>query len=69
MSHFNYTLPDEYHGRELDGTLEKVDYYLNSNIRIWHNVQNEGYPLHQHSAIEILVPIENNYTIIINNHT
>ena len=35
MSRLNYTLPDEYHGRELEGYVEKVDYYLNSNIRIW----------------------------------
>lgn len=69
MSRLNYTLPDEYHGRELEGYVEKVDYYLNSNIRIWHNVQNEGYALHQHNAIEILVPIENVYTIIVNNNT
>lgn len=68
MNRKNYTLPDEdYCGRKLEGIVEKVDYYLNSNIRIWHNVQNEGYSLHQHSAIEILVPIENNYHVIVNN--
>ena len=69
MSRLNYTLPDEYHGREMEGCVEKVDYYLNSNIRIWHNIQNEGYALHQHNAIEILVPIENSYTVLANNHT
>ena len=25
MSRLNYTLPDEYHGRELEGYVEKVD--------------------------------------------
>ena len=58
MSRLNYTPPDEYHGERWKDTWKKVDYYLNSNIRIWHNIQNEGYALHQHNAIEILVPIE-----------
>jgi AraC-like DNA-binding protein/mannose-6-phosphate isomerase-like protein (cupin superfamily) len=63
-----YQRPDDhsFQGRQVEGLLENVEYSLNSNIRIWHNIQMEGYAPHQHSALEILIPVENEYTVIIN---
>ncbi len=63
-----YQRPEDhsFQGRQVEGLLENVEYSLNSNIRIWHNIQMEGYAPHQHSALEILIPVECDYTVIIN---
>ena len=63
-----YQRPEDrsFQGRKVEGLLENVEYSLNSNIRIWHNIQTEGYAPHQHSALEILIPVEHEYTVIIN---
>lgn len=43
---------------------EMVDYQTGSQHRIWMNDQAENYAPHWHSALEIIVPIENIYTCI-----
>lgn len=45
---------------------QTVDYSLFSSIRIYHNTEAEGYPLHWHPAAEIIVPVKNGYTVVIN---
>jgi len=65
-----YEQPDgTFHERSLVGTLENVSYSLNSNLRVWYNTQADGYAPHQHSALEIIVPMESSYTIIISDKT
>ncbi|MCR5161854.1 MAG: AraC family transcriptional regulator [Lachnospiraceae bacterium] len=72
MSHQNIVRdPDyrqpirEYIGRVMEGTLEQVDYVPQTHLRIWHNTQPEGYALHYHDAIELIMVKENNYPITI----
>lgn len=55
---------NEFHGRKVTGLLENVDYSMDSHFRIWYNTQVEKYDLHQHNAMEIIIPIENQYEII-----
>ena len=50
--------------RYLDGENENVDFVPKSNMRIWYNYQVEGYPLHKHSALEVVLPVENGYKYI-----
>lgn len=50
----------------LNGIHETVDYNLFSSIKIYHNREDENYPLHWHPAAEIIMPIKNNYTAVIN---
>ena len=52
----------------LDGIHETVNYKQDTNIRLYDNVQFEDYPTHWHTPIEIIMPIQNNYTVICNNH-
>lgn len=52
---------------ELDGMKEIVHYTHGSRVRIYHNVQNEGYPLHWHSAIEMIMPIRLGYHVTVQN--
>ena len=48
----------------LNGDFETVDYIENKSIRLYDNVEDEEYPPHWHNAIEIIMPLENNYTVI-----
>lgn len=49
----------------LDGIRETVDYDLFSSIKLYHNMQAEDYPLHWHTAMEIIMPIQDEYTVVI----
>lgn len=43
--------------------MEEVAFQNNSTILIWQNVINKSYPLHWHAAMEIIIPIENGYSV------
>ena len=49
----------------LNGTHETVTYKDLQGIRLWHNREYEDYPLHWHTALEIILPFENEYTVVI----
>lgn len=51
--------------RNLDGFFEKVDYQNNTSILLHLNRETESYDTHWHSAMEIIMPMENIYTVII----
>lgn len=50
---------------ELDGTKETVHYQNESRVRLYHNTQNAGYPLHWHAAVEIIMPIRSGYQVTV----
>lgn len=50
----------------LNGDFETVDYARNRSVLLYDNVENEEYPIHWHNAIEIIMPLENNYEVICN---
>ncbi len=52
---------------QLNGTHEIVRFSDNGSIRIYHNVEQEGYPLHWHSACEVVMPLRGGYTVICQN--
>lgn len=49
--------------RILDGIYEKVDYQNNTSILLHINSEADNYSIHWHTAIEMIMPIENIYTI------
>lgn len=51
----------------LNGTRETVSYDKNIGIRLYRNVESEDYPIHWHTATEVIMPINNIYTVVINN--
>ena len=55
--------------RILDGIYEKVDYQDNTSILLHINSEVDNYSVHWHTAIEIIMPIENIYTINIGSST
>lgn len=62
---FNMSNQDYRGIRQIQNQQEVVDYYHNSAVRIWLNKENDHYPAHWHTALEVIVPRENHYDIII----
>jgi len=50
----------------LNGAKETVSYREHFGIRIYLNQEAEDYPIHWHTAAEIIMPLENEYTAVIN---
>lgn len=55
--------------RTLDGESEEVSHLPGSSIRLWVNKESLTYPTHWHSDIELILPIENDYTVVIGQQT
>lgn len=51
----------------LNGIHETVAYDSFRGLKLYRNVQAEDYPLHWHTAVEIVMPVKNKYTIVIDN--
>lgn len=51
---------------ELHGVRETVSHADNLSIRLYMNEEAENYPMHWHTDIEIICPLENIYTVVIN---
>ena len=52
--------------RDIENNCEQIQYKNNSYIRIWCNEQPVTYDSHWHTALEIIMPVENDYDAIIN---
>lgn len=50
----------------LNGIRETVDYDAYQGLKLYQNTEAEDYPLHWHTALEIIMPYENEYTVVIN---
>lgn len=48
----------------LNGDFETVDYDCNRSVLLYDNIENEEYPIHWHNAVEIIMPLENNYKVL-----
>ena len=51
----------DYSGRVLRENIEDVSFSSESNVRIWYNTQDEGYSLHAHDSLEIIICVRENY--------
>ena len=52
--------------RIVNGVFEKVGFEEDSSILFYINQEQEDYPLHWHTAMEIIMPIENTYAVSMN---
>lgn len=55
--------------REVTGTHEKVSFEENQSILLYINQESESYDTHWHAAGELVMPIENNYTVTVAGQT
>ncbi|GFI22657.1 transposon Tn10 TetD protein [Lachnospiraceae bacterium] len=53
----------------LNGIYETIMYRSLNGIRLYHNRENEDYPVHWHRALEIIMPYRNTYSIKITNQS
>ncbi len=53
--------------RELTDTCEIIQFHKNATVRIWYNEQNCGFEPHWHTAMEIIMPLENYYDADVSN--
>jgi AraC-like DNA-binding protein/mannose-6-phosphate isomerase-like protein (cupin superfamily) len=53
----------------LNGIHETVDYHGDFKIKVHDNREYEDYPLHWHTDTEIIMPMENSYTAVIDENT
>lgn len=68
--HINYLANQDYSGtRNMQDTQELIEFRSKSMHRIWLNDLNVSYSAHWHSAIEIILPLENYYDVIIKDTT
>lgn len=51
--------------RVVENNFEHVDYLKGSTIRIWFNDDSNHYSTHWHTATEIIMPMENYYTVTV----
>ena len=49
--------------QHLNGDFETVEYNNNGFILLYDNVENEDYPMHWHNAIEIIMPLINDFRL------
>lgn len=49
----------------LNGIHETVKYKENSNVKLFINVEVEDYPIHWHTPMEIIMPLEGTYTVFL----
>ncbi len=55
--------------RVVEGEHEQVDFVRGSNVRLWRNDVDIAFEYHWHSAIEIITPIESDFTVATYEHT
>ena len=49
----------------LNGIHETVKYKENSNVKLFINAEAEDYPIHWHTPMEIIMPLEGTYTVFL----
>ncbi|MBO6111785.1 MAG: helix-turn-helix transcriptional regulator [Lachnospiraceae bacterium] len=70
VTHTKYKQPiRDFIGRTMNGDAEIVDFVPQSHLRIWYNIQEDGYELHHHNAAEIILCMENLYPVTVGNET
>ncbi len=56
-----YTQNDDWRERTVERNHEIVQYRDDSSVRIWYNEQNTNFEPHWHTALEVIMPVENYY--------
>jgi len=51
--------------KHLTGDYETVEYDAKKYVMLYDNIENEPYPIHWHDAVEIIMPLKNEYQITI----
>lgn len=64
--------PDGFLSYDWEAVNEEYEippFLSDTSMRFWYNTQNTGYSTHWHDAQEIIIPLEENYTVIVQGTT
>ncbi|PXV95859.1 AraC-like DNA-binding protein [Lachnotalea glycerini] len=64
-----YTQNSDWKERIVEGDYEIIKYQNDTIIRIWYNEQNQNFKPHWHTALEVIIPVENYYEVIASSTT
>lgn len=53
--------------KNLSGVYETIEYENKRSVMLYDNDQTEAYPIHWHNAVEIIIPLTNDFCVISNN--
>ena len=51
--------------KESFDSLRQTEHHIDDSIRLYQNREADDYPPHWHSAIEMIMPVENTYTLLV----
>lgn len=69
LSKYKKQQEENHFSRTVDGNSESVNYLPGSTVRFWLNDEPSEYAVHWHPAIEMVIPLENTYTVIVGQET
>lgn len=58
------SIADAFFHRTVENDKEVVKFLPGSSIRIWYNLEDVDFPNHWHYAVEIIMPIKSQYTVV-----
>lgn len=53
--------------KNLSGDYESIEYVKNNVIMLYDNNEDENYPVHWHNAVEMIMPLQNGFTVCADN--
>lgn len=51
------------------GSYRQIDHHIDDSVRLYYNNEPDDYPSHWHSAAELIMPVENTYTLLVSDVT
>ena len=51
--------------RESFSRLRQLEHHINDTVRLYDNVQADDYPAHWNNSFEVILPVENEYTVYV----
>ena len=46
-------------------SLRQLEHHIDASVRLYENREPDDYPAHWHSAVELIMPVENSYTVMV----
>ena len=51
--------------RDSFSRLRQLEHHINDSVRLYDNVQADDYPAHWNNSFEVIMPVENEYTVYV----
>ena len=51
--------------RESFSLLRQLEHHIDDSVRLYDNIQADDYPAHWNNSFEVILPVENEYTVFV----